>query len=277
MNKKIVLIIVSAILLVMPTQIFADTTLDDSIQYYKVNVVGEVEVWGNNLFEDEHGQVWIESGAAELHIDPKDGYTIDSVVVRCADGEVSEAEDGSFFISNVNDEVTVNAVTRPYVYYDTIEGDYQIWSGGDLRIVVDADREKLLSVTLGEFIPSEDGLNIEKYHPINENLDYTVESGSTVFTLKEDFIKTLEPHLYCVEFVYSDGIAWGNFEKTDEAIKSTDITPYIYWYMIENGEVASADVSMNNVSPKTGDDMSALWIMLFAVLCSAVVVGKRYN
>ena len=101
---------------------------------------------------------------------------------------------------------------NPYYFYDIIEGDNQTWTGtGDLKIVVDAECTKLVDVYYGI-----DGASFIK--PMNENTEYIVESGSTIITVKESFLKNLENGVYQLVSVYDDGEATAYFTVKKQII-----------------------------------------------------------
>lgn len=101
---------------------------------------------------------------------------------------------------------------KPYYYYDILEGNNQTWSGrGDLRIVVDADYNKLSDLLCG--LTDADSIAI-----IYENSDYTVEAGSTIITVKESFLNTLENGEYQLVSVYDDGEATAYFTVKKQVI-----------------------------------------------------------
>lgn len=101
---------------------------------------------------------------------------------------------------------------NPYYFYDIIEGDNQTWTGtGDLKIVVDAECTKLVDVYYG----IKDG-NFET--PMKENTEYIVESGSTIITVRESFLKDLEDGEYHLASVYDDGEATAYFTVKKQII-----------------------------------------------------------
>lgn len=130
-----------------------------------------------------------------------------------------------------------DALTGPL----SVKGDYlsivyHIILGTEQTVFTDADSAKFASdADFSKFDHVEvDGRSVEKKY-------YAAESGSTVVTFNQDFIKTLEVGKHSIEIVSSDGSA------------STGFT------------VKAKQQSADPVSPQTGDNsMFYLWLMLLA-------------
>ena len=89
--------------------------------------------------------------------------------------------------------------------------------------------------------------------------NYTVAEGSTIITLKPDYIKTLSVGSHVFEIIWKDGIA------------STSFT-------IVNNEVADTNNNQGTDITQTGDTAKPLlWSMLFMVSFAgfAVMSGRR--
>ena len=94
--------------------------------------------------------------------------------------------------------------------------------------------------------------------------NYTVTEGSTIITLKADYLKTLSEGSHTFELVWTDGSASTNFtvaantsgKDTKDDDKSDDKD--------SNGTGANNNAAAQTKSPKTGDD-SGIWLTLFAI------------
>ena len=75
---------------------------------------------------------------------------------------------------------------------------------------MDGDLEKLVKVKL-------DGIEIN-------SSNYELKSGSTILTLKSNYLNTLEPGIHKVEFEYNDGYAEATLivEKADKTVKTVE-------------------------------------------------------
>lgn len=90
-------------------------------------------------------------------------------------------------------------------------------------------------------------------------MNYTVAEGSTIITLKPDYIKTLSVGSHVFEIIWKDGIA------------STSFT-------IVNNEVADTNNNQGTDITQTGDTAKpVLWSMLFMVSFAgfAVMSGRK--
>jgi len=156
----------------------------------------------------------------------------------------------------VGDKITVTADTTVTAVWETIPAapaDYDILNGANSKWTQDSDGN--ISVRgSGEFSKfvgvKVDGKTVdEKY--------YTVKEGSTIVTLKPEYLNTLTLGKHTLEIVWTDGTANTTF--------TVDAKP------------ANTDTK----SPQTGDSSSiALWIALlfvsgFGVVATAVYGKKR--
>ena len=156
----------------------------------------------------------------------------------------------------VGDKITVTADTTVKAVWETLPAapaDYDILNGANSKWTQDSDGN--ISVRgSGEFSKfvgvKVDGKTVdEKY--------YTVKEGSTIVTLKPEYLNTLTAGKHTLEIVWTDGTADTTF--------TVDAKP------------ANTDTK----SPQTGDSSSmALWIALlfvsgFGVVATAVCGKKR--
>ena len=155
----------------------------------------------------------------------------------------------------VGDKITVTADTTVKAVWETLPtapADYDILDGANSKWTQDSDGN--ISVRgSGEFSKfvgvKVDGKTVdEKY--------YTVKEGSTIVTLKPEYLNTLTAGKHTLEIVWTDGTADTTF--------TVDAKP------------ANTDTK----SPQTGDSSSiTLWIALLFVsaagVLSTVVLGKK--
>lgn len=130
--------------------------------------------------------------------------------------------------------------------YEIIEGANSSWiqnSDETLTFRIDGDLSKFV------------GIKVDDEWVDKEN--YVTDSGSTIVTLKDEYLKTLSVGEHKITFVYTDGEVSTNFEvKEAEKPEKT-----------EN----SMDV------PKTGDNINILlWLSLILASALIVFVSGRY-
>ena len=114
--------------------------------------------------------------------------------------------------------------------------------------------------------------------------NYTVTEGSTIITLKADYLKTLSEGSHTFELVWTDGSASTNFTiaaKPDNGDNNNDSNDDSENDITVNGNVSSGNNTVPAVisAPKTGD-ASGIWMTLFAVSLAglaAMLVRKKNN
>ena len=130
--------------------------------------------------------------------------------------------------------------------YRIIEGNGSTWtkgSGDGLTFIANGAYSKFTGIKIdGNAVSSE---------------NYTSESGSTVLTLKPDYLSTLTAGQHTIAVLYTDGEAQGTFtvaEKPTEPTDSTDPT------------------DEDSASPETGDNSHIVpWIILMLISGGAVL------
>ena len=156
----------------------------------------------------------------------------------------------------VGDKITVTADTTVKAVWETLPAapaDYDILNGANSKWTQDSDGNISVrgSGEFSKFVDVKvDGKSVdEKY--------YTVKEGSTIVTLKPEYLNTLTAGKHTLEIVWTDGTADTTF-TVDAKPENTDTK-----------------------SPQTGDSSSiALWIALlfvsgFGVVATAVYGKKR--
>ena len=95
----------------------------------------------------------------------------------------------------------------PLIRYEVLDGNGIEWSGeSEAPVAIRVDVEITLFVEVW--------LNGELLDPAN----YTVTEGSTIVTLKSEYLVTLPSGEYTMEIVFTDGIAEATFHVTDSAV-----------------------------------------------------------
>ena len=175
---------------------------------------------------------------------PKDGYSFSSETVITVNGQKVSAPfvGGSMYIPSIK-TITINTATS-ISDYKVIEGSNSSWvqnSNETLTFRVDGDLSKFIGVKVDdEWIDKE---------------NYTAASGSTIVTLKNEYLKTLSESKHKITFIYTDGEVSTNFEVNE--------TEKIY---------------ENSNNPKTGDTSNILvWYSLFAASVLSMLGIIVYN
>lgn len=89
--------------------------------------------------------------------------------------------------------------------------------------------------------------------------NYTAVSGSTIVTLKADYLKTLSVGTHTLTVVFNDGICSTNFE-------------------IEAAQIVTPASPEPEKAPKTGDESNpALWFTLLCVVCAGAAGTTIYS
>ena len=134
-------------------------------------------------------------------------------------------------------EYIINIPKSAPVDYEIIDGEDETWtldSDGNLTIKGNGDISKFVGVKVdGELLGTK---------------DYTAKEGSTIITLKAEYLNTLSVGIHTFEIVWNDGSAGTSF-----IIK-------------ENGIVDA---------PNTGDTTNPLWFILLLVSGAGIVLAVK--
>ena len=170
------------------------------------------------------------------------------------EGDTSDGSDGTMWV--ITDLTMTPQATGEATEYKVIEGTNSSW-------VQDADQTLTFRINgdLSKFV----GIKID-----DESIDsehYTVASGSTVVTLKNEYLKTLSEGEHKITFVYTDGEVSTNFEikELGESYENSDNSK-------------TEETYENSDNPKTGDNSNILvWCSLLAVSALAMFGMIVYN
>ncbi len=156
------------------------------------------------------------------------------------EGDTSDGSDGTMWvITDLTMTPQASGTTPDYKITEGANGSWTQKSDGTLKFVANGDFSKFTGVKVdGTFIAAD---------------KYTAASGSTVITLKKDYLDTLSVGKHTLTVVYNDGECSTQFE-----IKAAP----------SGGETTPG----NTDSPKTGDTSNpALWITLLLVSGGALI------
>ena len=141
--------------------------------------------------------------------------------------------------------------------YKITEGANGTWtqnSDGTLNFVANGDFSKFTGVKVDGSLIAAD--------------KYTAESGSTVITLKKDYLDTLSVGKHTLTIVYSDGECSAEFEikASQSGGETTPSKPS------GDNTTPSKSNQDNSKSPQTGDNSNLmLWIALLFISGAAVI------
>ena len=145
--------------------------------------------------------------------------------------------------------------------YKIIEGANGTWTqnrDGTLTFRANGDFSKFTGVKI-------DGTLID---PKN----YTAKSGSTIITLKADYLKTLSAGTHKLTVVYTDGECSTNFEVKQAASEQTKPTER------DKSDTTTPTGGKDTTSPQTGDNSNMLlWVALLFVSGAGVLGTTVYS
>ena len=145
--------------------------------------------------------------------------------------------------------------------YKIIEGANGTWTqnrDGTLTFRANGDFSKFTGVKI-------DGTLID---PKN----YTAKSGSTIITLKADYLKTLSVGTHKLTVVYTDGECSTNFEVKQAASEQTKPTER------DKSDTTTPTGGKDTTSPQTGDNSNMLlWVALLFVSGFGIIGTAAYS
>lgn len=183
---------------------------------------------------------------------------INDITVKVNGNEVASADKSISTDENTNELTVVYKFTKTeaeddnkqplYKFIDGSNGSWTNNSNGTLTFRANGDFSKFTGVKV-------DGTLIDAKN-------YTAVSGSTVITLKNDYLNTLSVGTHKLTVVYNDGECSTNFEvkATSEQTKPTE------------------DAEPDTTSPKTGDSSNMLlWVSLLFVSGFGIIGTTVYS
>lgn len=182
------------------------------------------------------------------------------------EGDTSDGSDGTMWVitdmtMTPQASSTTSDTASDYVSdYKVIEGANNSWiqnTDEALTFRVDGDLSKFVGTKVDdEWIDKE---------------NYTAASGSTIVTLKNEYLKTLSVGEHKITFVYKDGKVSSNFEikESRESTENSDNSEAKNFE--ENSNISKSD------NPKTGDNNILMYTSLFAASVLAIFEVIAYD
>ena len=182
------------------------------------------------------------------------------------EGDTSDGSDGTMWVitdmtmTPKSPGASGSSGTASDYDYKVIEGANGLWvnnTDGTLTFRINGDLSKFIGVKVDdEWVDKE---------------NYTAVSGSTVVTLKNEYLKTLSEGKHKITFVYKDGKVNSNFEvkESREPTENSDDNEE------KNFEENSNIPKSNN--PKTGDSNILMCTSLFAASALAIFEVIAYD
>lgn len=171
-------------------------------------------------------------------------------------GDANETQ--SFWVET---DLTMTPTAAGASDYKIIEGANGTWtqnSDGTLVFCANGDFDKFTGVKV-------DGTLIDAKN-------YTAVSGSTVITLKADYLKTLSVGTHKLTVVYTDGECSANFEVKKVATEQTKPTEG------DKTDTTTPTGGKDTTSPQTGDNSNlALWFAILFISCGGVIGVTVYS
>ena len=222
-------------------------------------IVSTEPEWGGDIYTNKitafetgktyHYGVYVTAYTADISPDAKlkiNGREVE--YTRIGD----ENDTQSFWVET---DLSMTPTAADASNYRIVEGANGTWtqnSDGTLVFRANGDFSKFTGVKV-------DGTLIDAKN-------YTAVSGSTVITLKADYLKTLSAGTHKITVVYTDGECSANFEVKKAASEQTKPTEG------DKSDTTTPSGSKDTTSPQTGDNSNlALWFAL--MLASIIGVG----
>ena len=148
--------------------------------------------------------------------------------------------------------------------YEVIEGVNGSWTqntDGTLKVRANGDFSKFTGVKV-------DGTPVDAKN-------YTAVSGSTIVTLKPEYLRTLSEGSHTLTFIYVDGECSTKF-AVKAAAKQADVTPPET--VVKTPDQSKPVDQTTPKSPKTGDESNPfVWLLLAVVSMSAagIMIYKK--
>ncbi len=209
------------------------------------------QTYENHITSFENGKTYRYG----LYLKANDGYCFTSDTKLKINGEFvnykryeGDDSDGSNGIMWVITDLTMTPqATNEATEYEVIEGANGTWmqnSDKELRFRINGDISKFVGVKVDdEWLDKE---------------NYVADAGSTIVTLKNEYLKNLSVGKHKITFVYTDGEASTNFEVRE--------SEKIY----ENSDISEPNI------PKTGDNISVnFWIMNALGMLMLVLLNRK--
>lgn len=228
-------------------------------------IVSTEPEWGGDIYNNKitvfeagktyHYGVYVTAYIADISPDAKLKINGQEVkYTRIGD----ENDTQSFWVET---DLTMTPTAAGDSDYKIIEGANGTWtqnSDGTLTFRANGDFSKFTGVKV-------DGTLIDAKN-------YTAVSGSTVITLKADYLKTLSSGTHKITVVYTDGECSANFEVKKAASEQTKPTEG------DKADTTTPTGGKDTTSPQTGDNSNlALWFAVLFISCGGVIGVTVYS
>ena len=228
-------------------------------------IVSTEPEWGGDIYTNKitafeagktyHYGVYVTAYTADISPDAKlkiNGREVE--YTRIGD----ESDTQSFWVET---DLSMTPTAADASNYKIVEGANGTWtqnSDGTLTFRANGDFSKFTGVKV-------DGTLIDAKN-------YTAVSGSTVITLKADYLKTLSVGTHKLTVVYTDGGCSANFEVKKVATEQTKPTEG------DKTDTTTPTGGKDTTSPQTGDNSNlALWFAILFISCGGVISVTVYS
>lgn len=221
--------------------------------------------WGSEIYKNKittfeagktyHYGVYVTAYIADISPDAKLKINGQEVkYTRIGD----ENDTQSFWVET---DLTMTPTAAGDSDYKIIEGANGTWtqnSDGTLTFRANGDFSKFT------------GVKVDR--TLIDAKNYTAVSGSTVITLKADYLKTLSGGTHKITVVYTDGECSANFEVKKAASEQTKPTEG------DKADTTTPTGGKDTTSPQTGDNSNlARWFAVLFISCSGVITCAVYS
>ena len=229
-------------------------------------IVSTEPEWGGDIYKNKitafkagktyHYGVYVTAYTADISPDAK-------LKINCREVNYTRiGDDGdtqSFWVeTNLTMTPTAAGETPNYKIIEGANGTWTQNRDGTLTFRANGDFSKFTGVKI-------DGTLID---PKN----YTAKSGSTIITLKADYLKTLSVGAHNLTVVYTDGECSTNFEVKQAASEQTKPTEG------DKSDTTTPTGGKDTTSPQTGDNSNMLlWVALLFVSGAGVLGTTVYS
>ena len=229
-------------------------------------IVSTEPEWGGDIYKNKitafkagktyHYGVYVTAYTADISPDAKlkiNGREVN--YTRIGD----DGDTQSFWVeTNITMTPTAAGETPNYKIIEGANGAWTQNSDGTLVFRANGDFDKFTGIKI-------DGTLID---PKN----YTAKSGSTIITLKADYLKTLSVGTHKLTVVYTDGECSTNFEVKQAASEQTKPTER------DKSDTTTPTGGKDTTSPQTGDNSNMLlWVALLFVSGAGVLGTTVYS